>query len=97
MAKLVGTDHVGIGLDYDPTTSGPVLDEATSAKYWPARQYPASIKDEFLPPSIFPQVREQLRTLGYKESSIRAIMSENLHARGFEGLGQLMRLQRPEC
>jgi len=77
MAKLVGTDHVGIGLDYDPSTSGPGLDEATSAKYWPARQYPASIKEDFLPPSILPQVVEKLRSLGYKESSIRAIMSEN--------------------
>jgi membrane dipeptidase len=77
MAKLVGTDHVGIGLDYDPSTGGPELDKATSAKYWPARQYPASIKDDFLPPSILPQVGEELRSLGYKESSIRAIMSEN--------------------
>ena len=83
IAKLVGTDHVGIGLDYDPTagglgpTAGPGPDEATSAKYWPARQYPASIKEDFLPPSILPQVGEQLRSLGYKESSIRAIMSEN--------------------
>lgn len=77
MAKLVGTDHVGIGLDYDPSTGGPALDEATSAKYWPARQYPASIKEEFLPPSVLPQVGQQLRSLGYKESSIRAIMSEN--------------------
>src|SRR6266481_4467612 len=77
MAKLVGTDHVGIGLDYDPSTSGPGLDEATSAKYWPARQYPASINEDFLPPSILPQVGEQLRTLGYKKSRIRAIMSGN--------------------
>jgi membrane dipeptidase len=76
MAKLVGTDHVGIGLDYDPSTGGPELDEATSAKYWPARQYPASIKDEFLPPSILPQVGEELRALGDKESSVRAIMSD---------------------
>ena len=36
-----------------------------------------SVKDDFLPPSILPQVGEQLRSLGYKESSIRAIMSEN--------------------
>src|SRR5438874_10712814 len=53
------------------------LDEATSAKYWPARQYPASIKEEYLSPSILPQVSEQLRSLGYNESSIRAIMSGN--------------------
>jgi microsomal dipeptidase-like Zn-dependent dipeptidase len=63
-------------VDYDPST-GPALDEATSAKYWPARQYPATIKDESLSPSILPQVSEQLRSLGYKEASIRAIMGEN--------------------
>jgi len=76
MAKQVGVDHVGIGLDYDPST-GPALDEATSAKYWPSRQYPATIKDEFLPPSVLPQVSDQLRSRGYKESSIRAIMGGN--------------------
>jgi membrane dipeptidase len=76
MAKLVGAEHVGIGLDYDPST-GDALDDATSAKYWPARQYPSSIKEDYLSPSVLPQVSEQLRSLGYKESSIRAIMSEN--------------------
>ena len=77
MAKLVGAEHVGIGLDCDPSNTGPGLDEATSSKYWPARQYPASIKEDYLPPSVLPQVAEQLRSLGYKESSIRAIMSGN--------------------
>jgi membrane dipeptidase len=77
MAKLVGPEHVGIGLDCDPSVSGPELDEATSAKYWPARQYPPSVKDDFLPPSVLPQVCRQLRSKGYAESSIRAIMSGN--------------------
>ncbi len=77
MAKLVGAEHVGIGLDYDPSAIGPARDDATSAKYWPARQYPASIKEDYLPPSVLPQVSEQLRSLGYQESSIRAIMSGN--------------------
>jgi microsomal dipeptidase-like Zn-dependent dipeptidase len=36
MAKLVGAEHGGIGLDYEPS-SGPGLDDATSAKFWPAR------------------------------------------------------------
>jgi len=76
MAKLVGAEHVGIGLDYDPST-GPALDDAISAKYWPARQYPSSIKEDYLSPSVLPQLSEQLRSLGYKESSIRAIMSGN--------------------
>ena len=76
MAKLVGTDHVGIGLDYDPT-DGPGLDQATSAKYWPERQYPDSTKDEFLPPTVLPKVSERLRSMGYGESDIRAIMGGN--------------------
>src|SRR3984957_16207235 len=77
MAKLVGANHVGIGLDCDPSVNGPELDPATSAKYWPARQYSDSVKDDFLPPSVLPQVSQRLRSMGYKESSIRAIMSGN--------------------
>jgi membrane dipeptidase len=77
IAKLVGPDHVGIGLDCDPSLNGPELDQATSAKYWPARQYPASVNGDFLPPSVLPRVSRQLRSMGYKESSIRAIMSDN--------------------
>jgi membrane dipeptidase len=77
IAKLVGSDHVGIGLDYDPTSdSGPPLN-ALSEQYWPARQYPPSTKEDFLPPSILPMVTQGLRSLGYKEASIRAIMSGN--------------------
>jgi membrane dipeptidase len=76
MAKLVGPDHVGIGLDYDPT-DGPPLDPATSAKYWPPAQYPDSIKDESLSPSVLPEVSRQLRARGYPESSLRAMMGGN--------------------
>ncbi len=76
MAKLVGPDHVGIGLDYDPT-DGPGLDQTTSAKYWPERQYPDSTKDEFLPPTVLPKVTEQLRSKGYRESDIRSIIGGN--------------------
>jgi hypothetical protein len=74
VANLVGVDHVGIGLDYDPT-SGPVLDESIASRYWPERQYPASVKTDCLAPSVLPEVCRQLRSRGYKESAIRAIMS----------------------
>jgi membrane dipeptidase len=76
MANLVGVDHVGIGLDYDPT-SGPVLDESIASRYWPERQYPASVKTDCLAPSVLPEVCRKLRSRGYKESAIRAIMSGN--------------------
>jgi membrane dipeptidase len=76
IAKLVGEEHVGIGLDYDPSTTDD-LDAATTAKFWPTRQYPESIKVEYLPPSVLPQVAMRLHGLGYKESSVRGIMSGN--------------------
>ena len=78
IAKLVGVDHVGIGLDYDPSTGASApLDEATSARFWPPRQYPASVKEDFLPPGVLPDVCSRLRPLGYKETDIRAIMGGN--------------------
>jgi membrane dipeptidase len=77
MAKLVGADHVGIGLDCDPSSDSSTPLSSENDKYWPARQYPATTKDDFLPPSILPVVSRQLRSLGYKEASIRAIMSGN--------------------
>jgi membrane dipeptidase len=76
MAKLAGVDHVGIGLDYDPT-SGPVLDESAASRYWPERQYPASVKTDCLAASVLPEVCRQLRSMDYKESALRAIMSGN--------------------
>ena len=77
MVKLVGPDHVGIGLDCDPSINGPELDPATSAKYWPPSQYPPSMSNDFLSPSVLPQASRMLRSKGYPESSIRAIMSGN--------------------
>jgi membrane dipeptidase len=76
MVRLVGADHVGIGLDYDPTT-GPALDPAISRKYWPPRQYPEGLTADFLPPGALPQVAARLRALGYKEDAVRAIMGGN--------------------
>ena len=76
IAKLVGTDHVGIGLDYDPSDSAP-MDDPSAAKYWPERQYPRDIKDDFLTPSVFASLPGRLRAIGYKEADIRAIMGGN--------------------
>ncbi len=76
MAKLVGTEHVGIGLDYDPG-NGADLDPVTSARYWPPRQYPPSVKMDFLSPDVLPEAAKQLRALGYGEAKLQAIMSGN--------------------
>jgi membrane dipeptidase len=76
IAKLVGVEHVGVALDFDPST-GPPLDDATGAKYWPPRQYPRDTKIDFLPPSVLPVAVRHLTRKGYQESDIRAIMGGN--------------------
>jgi membrane dipeptidase len=76
MCKLVGPDHMGIGLDYDPST-GPGIDQPTSQKYWPPRQYPGGIQTTFLAPDVLPQIGQQLRSRGYKEQAVRGILSGN--------------------
>ena len=76
IAKLVGVDHVGIGLDFDPSNTVP-LDDPGAAKYWPARQYPRNIKGDFLATDIFPALPGRLRAIGYQDKDIRAIMGGN--------------------
>jgi membrane dipeptidase len=76
MVKLVGAEHVGIGLDADPT-NGPDVDQAVADRYWPARHYPRSEKMVILPPSVFPEIDRLLRAKGYKEDALRGILGGN--------------------
>jgi membrane dipeptidase len=76
IAKLVGVDHVGVGLDFDPSNNMP-LDDPSAAKYWPERQYPRDIKRDFLSPSVFPSLPQNLRAAGYKDKDIQAIVGGN--------------------
>ncbi len=77
MVKLVGPDHVGIGLDYDPSADGPQLDPAISEKYWPPRQYPPDRKITILAPDVIPEIGRKLKAKGYKDQAIRAVMGAN--------------------
>lgn len=77
IARLVGPEHVGIGLDYDPSTGGPALDATTARKYWPPRQYPAGLPDSFVPAEALPSLAALLRGMGYKDDAVRAIMGGN--------------------
>jgi membrane dipeptidase len=76
IAKLIGPEHVGISFDYDPG-GGPQVDPAVAARYWPARQYPASLKMEILGPGLFPEIARLLRARGYKEEAVRGILGGN--------------------
>lgn len=84
IAKLVGVEHVGIALDCDPSGWVPPAPETTTKEeaelyetYWPARQYPPGIKDDYLQAGAFPAIRDRLRSIGYGEEAVRAIMGGN--------------------
>jgi membrane dipeptidase len=78
VAQLVGPAHAGIGLDY-------VLDAESMARYLRANaglyggggQYPADGRVDFAPPSILPQVTDELMRRGYSDAEVRGILGEN--------------------
>jgi membrane dipeptidase len=76
IAKMIGPEHVGISFDYDPS-SGPDVDPALAAKYWPAGQYPATMKMEILSPKLYPEIARLLRAKGYKEEHVNGILGGN--------------------
>jgi len=76
MVKLVGADHVGIGLDYDCGLDS-IPDKETSDRYWPPALYPNSANLEILAPDAFPAIERLLRAKGYREKDVRAIMGGN--------------------
>ena len=73
MIKLVGPDHVGVGLDCDPSVGGP----PANLRYWPPRQYPAGQKTTFVMPDALPSLPKILRGMGYKDADVRAVMGGN--------------------
>ncbi|MBU3671992.1 MAG: membrane dipeptidase [Sinobacteraceae bacterium] len=84
IAKLVGTAHVGVALDSDPSGwTAPPAESLTPEmaalfeKYWPARQYPSSVKDDFLQPKALPLIAHRLSAMRYAEKDVRAIMGGN--------------------
>ena len=73
MAKLVGAEHVGIGLDADPSVGVP----PPNLQYWPPRQYPPGQKTTFVMPEALNRLPGLLRGLGYKDEAVRGIMGGN--------------------
>lgn len=78
VAQLVGPRHAGIGLDY-------VMDHDALASYIRANpgtyggggQYPADGVIDFAPPSMLPEVANELLRRGYSEDDVRGVLGEN--------------------
>ncbi len=80
VADLVGVEHVGISLDFDPpiTTEGQhgsdeVIDE--NPEYWPPDEYDRPI--DFLPLNRLPAVCDELFRLGLSRADLIAILGGN--------------------
>jgi len=71
---IIGSDHVGLGLDWMFWEAFPEFLAATAGRYKPG-QYDTEIR--FSPPEVLPQITETLMARGYTEQDIRKIMGEN--------------------
>jgi len=76
LVRLVGPQHVGIGMDS-------VLEEAEedapfdrSREYWPAAQYPDN-GSGYVPPEAWPTLTQALLDRGYGDDDIRGILGGN--------------------
>jgi membrane dipeptidase len=78
VAQLVGPRHAGIGLDYiiDPEPMARYL-RANTGLYGGGKQYPADGRIDFAPPSILPEVTDELTRRGYSDDEVRGILGEN--------------------
>jgi membrane dipeptidase len=76
MVELVGSKHVGLGMDsvFRVGELSTILKD--HLEYWPARQYPDA-KTDFILPESFPKISAALLTRGYNEEYVRNILGEN--------------------
>lgn len=76
MVKLVGPDHVGIGMDsvLKRRPQGGNYDKHRD--YWPVSQYPDK-GSGYVPPEAYPAVTQALLDHGYDDAAVRGILGEN--------------------
>ena len=71
---IIGSDHVGLGLDWMFWEAFPEFLAATAGRYKPGQD---DTEIRFSPPEVLPQITEMLMARGYTEQDIRKIMGEN--------------------
>ena len=78
VVQLVGPRHAGIGLDYVfvPQTMARYV-RANAVLYGGGGQYPEDGHVDFAPPSILPEVANELSRRGYADGEVCAILGEN--------------------
>lgn len=87
-AKIIGIDHVCLGLDYCESMAGVIPDDVAMAEYnyrietgqWSAATYPPPpyhYPREIAIPDMLPNLVPALKARGYAESDIKKILGEN--------------------
>jgi membrane dipeptidase len=78
VVQLVGARHAGIGLDYviDPQMMAGYL-RTNAALYGGGDQYPKDGRVDFAPPSMLPEIADELSRRGHPDSEVRGILGEN--------------------
>jgi membrane dipeptidase len=78
VAQLVGSQHVGLGLDYIIDTEYLArFIRANAGLYGGGNQYPRDGRIDFAPPSMLPEISDQLARRGYSDTDIRGVLGEN--------------------
>ena len=76
VAELIGTDHVGIGLDYTPQN----LDNLTehNPDFWPASEgYGQGGPFRLAEPAQLPELTDMMLQRGFSEADVRKMLGEN--------------------
>ena len=76
VVQMVGSKHVGIGLDFVLENESLLTTHNTNNEFWPSRQYEGR-KMGYLPPESFPRIYERLFKIGYSEKDIELIFGGN--------------------
>ncbi len=78
ISALVGSRHVGLGLDYVFNQKHSDLpDELDAEDWWPSKYGYRLATGEIFPPDRLPEIAEALAARGYADSDIRGVMGEN--------------------
>ena len=75
--SIAGPRHAAIGLDYIEADSMARYIRANAEFYGGGNQYPADGYIDFAPPSVFPQVTDELLRRGYSDEDVSGILGAN--------------------
>jgi membrane dipeptidase len=75
VANLVGTEHVGIALDYAFEGESVADLVASDTRYWPPEEYQTA--SLYLPPEQLPEIAETMIQRGFSDAEIAGILGGN--------------------